>query len=196
MKIILVTGVSAGEDKEPVRKFTELIISEVYQSRCSVELFDPYHYMDKGWTYPLMSKTSATNKVHDVLAYAGSLRGEIDKHFIRMCLSKKPNLIIAHSLGTVIAGRNITWGKVGIKSALFFGSPLWIPGYSQIMSFPFRCNLSKVTNYYSSRDTIALGPLSPLKFRVKEQFDLKTGHDLEEYLSVAAYNARERFSLL
>lgn len=173
--IVLVTGVSAGEDREPEREF----LSETFPSS-EIVLFDPYlHGMQSSKTHRVMSLFSWTNRVHDVLAYRFTAQSEVDGHYKRMIESKKPTLILAHSLGTVIVARNLPQ-SFDYPPVIFFNSPLWIPGYSQQMGIKHPCSWPTVANCYSSRDLIALRSLDKHKFRVKWQRDLKTSHDFRE----------------
>jgi alpha-beta hydrolase superfamily lysophospholipase len=178
--IILVTGVSAGEDREPDRAF----LAARYP-RHHMELFDPYlHGMQTSKTHRVMGLFDWTNRAHDVLAYRFTAQAEVDRHYNRMIESKRPVLIIGHSLGTVIIARNLPQ-SFDFPPVLFFNSPLWIPGYSQQMGIRQPCSWPTVANFYSSRDPIALRPLNGKKFRVGKQLNTRTGHDFRETWNAA-----------
>ena len=173
--LVLVTGVSAGESREKDREFLRTFYPEA-----RVELFDPEKYMPRGRFAPVFNRFNWMSRAHDVLAYAGSLRREIDRHFQNLIRKVNPDLLVAHSLGTVIAGRNLSLGLVCAPRVLFLNSPLWMPLYSQIMGFGQSCHWPNTACVYSSRDWISRKPLRADKFTVARQVDALTSHDFNE----------------
>ena len=185
--IILVTGVSAGESREQDRAFLN-----GYFPGEEVELFDPEKYMKNGRFAPLADKFDLASRAHDVLAYAGSLRSEIDKHFCQMVEKYQPRLVVAHSLGTVITGRNMSLG-LRLPKVILMNSPLWIPGYSQLQGIKHPCEWKQVKAFYSSKDWISKKPLNQKKFKVAGQWDLRTSHSFVESWEAAWERYRHEF---
>lgn len=175
MNICLVTGVSAGESRQP-----DVEHLQGYFPDAHIELFDPEKYMGANWVGRLSDKVDLAGRAYDVLAYAGSLRKEVDEHFCGMVEKYQPKLVVAHSLGTVITGRNMSVGNVTLPRVLLMNSPLWMPGYSQLQGFDHPCRWGNVIAFYSSKDWISKKPLNPKKFRVRDQWDLRTSHSFTE----------------
>jgi hypothetical protein len=188
INIALVTGVSAGESREKDREYLQ-----GYFPQAHIELFDPEKYMVNGRFAPLADKFDLASRAHDVLAYAGSLRKEIDTHFQGMIGKFKPSLVVAHSLGTVITGRNLSLEKFSAPRIVLMNSPLWMPLYSQIEGFEHPCNWPQVTGFYSSKDWISRKPLNKNKFKIKGQWDLRTSHSFEESWEAAWSRYRNEF---
>jgi hypothetical protein len=189
LNIILVTGVSAGESRQPDLEFLQ-----GYYPEANVELFDPEQYMESNLAGRLSDKIDLAGRAYDVLAYAGPLRKEVDTHFCQMVEKYKPALVVAHSLGTVIAARNISQG-LSIPKVILMNSPLWIPGYSQLQGIKTPCDWPHVTAFYSSKDWISKQPLNANKFKLAAQQDLRTSHSFEESWEAAWSRYRNSLSL-
>ncbi len=173
MTVILVTGVSAGNSREPDR----LVLEEYI--RKPVVLFDPDRYMKK----PLLAKVSSitpwTAKAYDVADYL-LLRDsakEVDRHFGRMVEKYQPVEIWGHSLGSVVAA---SWLSKGNKVGKFYslGSPLWMPVWWMVdrKAVTKAC---KWINVWSPIDPIAMMP-------IKEAFNIQVNasHPIQNYLKV------------
>ncbi len=165
MTVILVTGVSANNNREKDRAALERYLGQ------PVFLFDPERYMDHSAVAKLVSINRLLDKAYDVLDYAFIKieAPEINKHFKNMVTKYQPTEIWGHSLGSVIAASN----KVTVNKLVTLGSPLWMP-------FIWPTTLIRAKNwlnYYSDREWIGRWPLAKA-----DNFKLHCGHQLTEYL--------------
>ncbi|MDR2270483.1 MAG: hypothetical protein LBF27_06195 [Sphingobacterium sp.] len=137
-------------------------------------------------------------RTEDVVTYliAPKAREVINKFYLD-ALTPKPTVIIAHSMGTIIAYdilRNLDKKQFDIRGLITLGSPLGVESVQrQLMPPPVYPKALKGSwvNMFDPRDIVALNPLDPRNFRVDNRQIINheitntsdNRHKISEYLS-------------
>lgn len=136
-------------------------------------------------------------RTEDVVTYliVPKARQKINSYYLE-ALTTDPTIIIAHSLGSIIAYdilRSLPKDKYNIQGLITLGSPLGASSVQRQLTPPpaYPNGLKgKWANFYDSRDIVALNPLDNKNFRVEPiitnlqiENTSENRHDIKEYLS-------------
>ncbi|PWW04248.1 hypothetical protein DFR52_101942 [Hoeflea marina] len=155
---------------------------------------------------PIVSEASIRLFLRDVYIYIADpdVQSQVDQR-VEAEITKEPTVVIAHSLGTVIAYNILRRRKRNITALFTLGSPLGIRAIANRLKRPFNRPrvLGAWSNFYDPNDIVSLNPLQSTafaKFRtpIVDSPIINSSsnrHHISQYLSHPAVSAGVRSAL-